>query len=179
MVFKAASKAGSQKCHHIAGEAHSAFTFPALAGRLSETGVYGEATHTHTDVGRDFMRAVLGFEHAFPNTLTVGAELYYNGQGMTDRTRHDFTQLFSGNIQNAARRYTGAHLKYEFTPLLRTENNPITNLDDGSRFFAPSLIYSLTESWDWAAGVQLFHGGIGSEYGRFYDLYYTSLQWYF
>lgn len=69
--------------------------------------------------------------------------------------------------------------KCDFTPLLRTENNLIANLDDGSLFFAPSLIYSLTDNWDWAAGVQLFHGNTGSEYGRFYDLYYTSLQWYF
>lgn len=150
-----------------------------FSGRLSETGVYGEATHAHTDVGRDFIRAVLGFEHAFPNTLTVGAEIYYNGQGMTDRTRYDFTQLFSGKTQNVARRYTGAHLKYEFTPLLRTENHFIANLDDGSIFFAPSMVYSLTADWEWVLGVQFFRGGSGSEYGRFHDLAYTSLQWFF
>ena len=78
-----------------------------------------------------------------------------------------------------ALRDAGAHLKYEFTPLLRTENHFIANLDDASIFFAPSLIYSLTADWEWVLGVQFFRGGAGSEYGRFHDLAYTSLQWFF
>lgn len=150
-----------------------------LAGRAGLAGVYVEAAYTRPENGRNYTRAVAGFDYAFVNTLTVGAELYYNGQGTRERTSYDFARLFSGEIQNVARRYVGAHLKYEFTPLLRTENHFIANLDDGSLFLAPSLIYSLTADWEWVLGVQFFRGGADSEYGRFHDLAYTSLQWFF
>lgn len=150
-----------------------------LIGRFGDAGVYAEMARTRPERGDSYARAVAGAEYAFANTLTVGAELYYNGRGATERARYDFTRLFAGDIQNVARHYAGAWLKYEFTPLLRTENYLIINRDDDSRFFAPSLVYSLTASWDWALGVQFFSGVPDSEYGRFHDVYYTSLQWFF
>lgn len=150
-----------------------------LIGRLGDAGIYAEAAFTRSEAGDNHARAVAGLEYAFANTLTVGAELYYNGGGTTDRARYDFARLFRGEIQNVARRYVGAHLKYEFTPLLRTDNVLILNRDDASRFFAPSLVYSLTQNWDWAVGAQFFGGVADSEYGRFYNVYYTSLQWFF
>lgn len=150
-----------------------------LAGRLGDAGLYAEAAHTRPALGAEYTRATLGAEYAFPNTLTVGAEYYYNGQGTRDRARYDFASLFAGKALNVARRYVGAHLKYELTPLLRSENYLIGNLDDGSRFFAPSLVYSVTANWDWAVGAQFFAGGADSEYGRFHDLYYTYVQWFF
>lgn len=150
-----------------------------LIGRFGDAGVYAEMARTRPEGGDGYARAVAGAEYAFANTLTVGAELYYNGRGATDRARYDFTRLFAGDIQNVARHYVGARLKYEFTPLLRTENYLIINRDDGSRFFAPGLVYSLTQNWDWAVGAQFFSGAAGSEYGRFHDVYYTYLQWFF
>jgi len=150
-----------------------------LASRLGDAGLYAEAAHTRPASGAEYTRATFGAEYAFQNTLTVGAEYYYNGQGTRDRARYDFASLFAGKTLNVARRYLGAHLKYEFTPLLRSENYLIANLDDGSRFFAPSLVYSITANWDWAAGMQSFAGGADAEYGRFHDVYYTYVQWFF
>jgi hypothetical protein len=150
-----------------------------LIGRFGDAGVYAEMARTRPESGDSYARAVVGAEYAFANTLTVGAELYYNGRGATDRARYDFARLFVGDIQNVARHYIGARLKYEFTPLLRTENVLILNRDDGSRFFAPGLVYSLTQNWDWAAGAQFFAGAGDSEYGRFHDVYYTYVQWFF
>ena len=150
-----------------------------FAGRLGEASLYGEAAHTQPDDGPAFTRAVLGSQYAFVNTLTVGAELYWNGAGTADEKRYDFARLFAGAIQNVARRYVAGHLKYEMTPLLRSDNYLIVNLDDGSRFVAPGLVYSLATSWDVGAGVQSFTGPGDSEYGRFRDLYYAYLQWFF
>jgi len=150
-----------------------------LIGRLGDAGIYAEMARTRPETGDDYTRAVAGAEYAFANTLTVGAEIYYNGRGTTERARYDFARLFAGEIQNVARRYVGAHLKYEFTPLLRTDNVLILNRDDGSRFFAPSLVYSLATNWDVALGIQFFGGDADSEYGRFYDVYYTYVQWFF
>jgi hypothetical protein len=150
-----------------------------LIGRFGDAGVYAEMARTRPEGGDGYARAVAGAEYAFANTLTVGVELYYNGRGSTDRARYNFTRLFAGDIQNVARHYVGARLKYEFTPLLRTENYLIINRDDGSRFFAPSLVYSLATNWDWAVGAQFFTGDAGSEYGRFHDMYYMYVQWFF
>ena len=150
-----------------------------LIGRFGDAGIYAEMARTRPESGDGYVVAVAGAEYAFANTLTVGVELYYNGQGTTDRARYDFTRVFAGEIQNVARHYAGARLKYEFTPLLRTENYLIINHDDGSRFFAPSLVYSFATNWDWAAGVQFFTGAGDSEYGRFYDVYHTYVQWFF
>ncbi len=150
-----------------------------LIGRFGDAGVYAEMARTRPEGSDGYTRAVVGAEYAFANTLTVGAELYYNGRGTTDRARYDFTRLFAGDIQNVARRYVGARLKYEFTPLLRTENVLILNRDDSSRFFAPNLVYSFATNWDWAVGVQFFTGADDSEYGRFHDVYHTYVQWFF
>lgn len=150
-----------------------------LAGRLGDAGIYAEAAHTHPELGTEYTRATLGAEYAFPNTLTVGAEYYYNGQGTRERARYDFASLFAGKVLNVARHYLGAHLKYDLTPLWRSDNYLIANLDDGSRFFAPSLVYSFTANWDWAVGAQFFAGGADAEYGRFHDVYYTYVQWFF
>lgn len=150
-----------------------------FAGRIGDAGVYGEVAHTRPSAGDAFTRSVLGAEYAFENTLTIGAEYYWNGEGTSQRSRYDFVRLFSGEIQNVAKHYTGAHLRYEITPLLHSENHLILNHDDASRFFAPGLVYSLTSNWDAAAGAQLFGGDAGSEYGRFYNVYYMYLQRFF
>lgn len=150
-----------------------------FAGRIGDVGVYGEVAHTRPEAGDAFTRAVLGAEYAFANTLTIGAEYYWNGEGTTQRSSYDFARWFAGEIRSVAKHYTGAHLRYDVTPLLRSENHLILNHDDASRFFAPSLVYSLSSSWDAAVGVQLFSGDADSEYGRFRNVYYMYLQRFF
>lgn len=150
-----------------------------LAGHLGQSGIRAEATRTQPDLGNRYTRAVIGAEYAFQNTLTLSGEYYYNGAGAVNRLNYDFPHLLAGDIQNVARHYIGGYAKYEFTPLLRTENYVIVNLDDNSRFVAPALIYSVTSNLEWAVGVQLFHGDNGSEYGALHNVYYTQLQWFF
>jgi opacity protein-like surface antigen len=150
-----------------------------FAGRIGDAGVYGEAAYTRPAAAGAFTRAVLGAEYAFANTLTLGAEYYWNGEGTTQRSRYDFARLFAGEIQNVAKRYIGARLRYDLTPLLRSDNFLILNLDDSSRFFAPSLVYSLASNWDVAVGVQWFSGAADSEYERFHNVYYAYLQRFF
>ncbi len=150
-----------------------------FAGRIGDAGVYGEAARTRQVAAGAFIRSVLGAEYAFENTLTIGAEYYWNGEGTTQRSGYDFMRMYAGQIQNVAKHYTGAHLRYDVTPLLRSENYLILNHDDASRFFAPSLVYSLASNWDAATGVQLFSGEADSEYGRFHNVYYMYLQRFF
>lgn len=132
-----------------------------------------------TSSGTAYRRALLAVDYAFANTLTLSGELYYNGAGAANRIGYDFAALFAGGIRNVARRYLGLYAGYEITPLLKWINYLVANLDDGSRYFSPGLIYSIRTNLDWSLGVQHFAGGAGSEYGRFNDMYYTYLQYYF
>lgn len=150
-----------------------------FAGRLAAAGIHGEVAYTRTDDSHTFTRAVLGFDYAFPNTLTIGAELYWNGQGTAHRHEYDIASLIAGRIQNVARRYVGGLVRHEITPLWRSDNVFIWNADDSSRFIAPALLYSIREGLDLGIGMQLYGGSDTSEYGRFENIYYASVQWFF
>lgn len=145
-----------------------------LSGQILAAGVRAELVQFE-----DYARGVAALDYAFPNTLTLSGELYYNGAGTSDRAAYDFTGLFARRIQNVARRYFGAYLGYEITPLVKSVNYLVVNLDDSSRFFSPSLILSLQANMDLTFGVQLFGGSPDSEYARLTDLYYAQFQWFF
>lgn len=150
-----------------------------FASQIGSAGVRGEITHTRPETGTSYERAVAGLDYAFPNTLILTAELYYNGAGASDPQYYDFASLFAGRIQNVGRRYVGLYASYEITPLLKWNNYFVTNLADHSRYFSPSLTYSVKTNVDLTAGVQFYSGSNGSEYGQFSDVYYTQLQWFF
>lgn len=150
-----------------------------FASQIGSAGVRAELTHTRPETGTSYERAVAGLDYAFPNTLILSAELYYNGAGASDPQAYDFASLFAGRTQNVGRRYLGLYAGYEITPLLKWNNYFVANLADHSRYFSPSLTYSLKTNLDLTLGVQLFEGRNDSEYGQFNDLYYTQLQWFF
>lgn len=145
-----------------------------LTGQLGGAGVRAELVQYE-----DYTRAVAALDYAFPNTLTLSGELYYNGAGTDDTSAYDFAGLFARRIENVGRRYFGAYAAYELTPLLKWVNYFVVNLGDRSRFFSPALAYSLRANLDLSIGAQFFGGAPGSEYARLQDLYYAQLQWFF
>jgi hypothetical protein len=145
-----------------------------LSGQVGGAGVRAELVQYE-----DYARAVLALDYAFPNTLTLSGELYYNGAGTDDTAAYDFTGLFARRIQNVGRRYFGGYAAYELTPLVKWLNYLVVNLGDDSRFFSPVLVFSLQPNLDLSIGAQLFGGSPGSEYARLQDLYYAQLQWFF
>lgn len=150
-----------------------------IAGQFRDAGIRGEVTYTRSRTGASFWRALVGVDYAFPNTLTLTGELYYNGPGATDTEDYDFAALFSGRIQNVARPYFGGYAGYEVTPLVKWNNYLVLNLFDHSVFFSPSLVFSLKSNLDLAVGLQLYRGSTDSEYGHFADVYYVQAQWFF
>ena len=150
-----------------------------IATQWRSAGVRAELTHNDSDVGPTYFRAVLAMDYAFPGTLTLSGELYYNGAGATDPAAYDFPSLFARRIQNVGRRYFGGYAGYEITPLLKWANYLVLNVGDHSRFYSPELTFSLRENVGFRIGAQLFGGSAESEYGRFHDLYYAELQWSF
>ncbi|VCJ27910.1 hypothetical protein [Burkholderia pseudomallei] len=150
-----------------------------IATQIGTAGVRGEFTLNRATTGGSYQRALVGLDYAFANTLTLTAELYYNGAGTTNPAAYDFTSLFTGKIQSVAKHYLGGYAGYEITPLLKIQGYVVLNLDDGSRFISPVLTYSIRTNLDWAIGAQFFMGSPSSEYGHFHNVYYTQVQWFF
>ncbi len=150
-----------------------------LAGQIGEAGVRAELTRSRRATGVTTTRALLGMDYAFANTLSLTGELYHDGAGASDPQGYDFGALFAGRVQNLGRRYAALYAGYEITPLLKTSNYFVANLNDRSRYIAPSASYSIRANLDWTLGAQLFRGRAGSEYGALKDMVFTQLQWFF
>ena len=52
---------------------------------------------------------LLGLDYAFANTLTLSAEIYYDGSGSSDPAGYDVAGLLAGRRQSVARRYGGLY----------------------------------------------------------------------
>jgi hypothetical protein len=150
-----------------------------IATEIGAAGVHAELTHTRGETAGSYRRALVALDYAFQNTLTIGAELYYNGAGASNRAAYDFAALFAGRIQNVGRRYLGGYAAYDITPLVKWTNYMVVNLADRSIFFSPALSFSLQANLDVTVGTQLFAGAADSEYGRFRDLLFVQVQWFF
>lgn len=150
-----------------------------FSGQIHQMGIHCEAAYTWADRRASFARAVVGGDYTFANTLSLGVEYYFNGQGTAHEADYIFNLLFSGASLNLARHYLGIYAGYDFTPLLRWNHYAIININDGSYFLAPSLVYSVITNVDWSVGFQGFGGETGSEYDAFQPVYYTQLQWFF
>lgn len=150
-----------------------------VATQVGQAGLRGEATYTIPRTGKNYRRLLLGVDYAFANTLTLGAEFYHNGAGASTESAYDFPALLNGRILSLGRRYAGLFASYEITPLMKTQHYIVGNIQDGSRYYSPSLTYSVRTNLDWTTGAQLFSGNAQREFGRMKNLYYTQLQWYF
>lgn len=131
-----------------------------LAGQVGQTGVRAEVTRSWGSTGGT--RVLIGADHAFANTLTLSGELFHDGAGAPDR-----------------RRYAGVSVRYDITPLWRTRHELVVNLQDGSRYYSPALIWSARENVDLTLGGQFFGGKAGSELSAFRRVLYLQLQWFF
>jgi hypothetical protein len=150
-----------------------------VAGQIGDAGVRAELTRSRAEGTAGYVRALVGIDYAFANTLTLSGELYFDGAGTRDRRRYDFAALFSGRRQSLARRYLGLSASYDVTPLVKTRHDLVLNLDDSSRYWSPTLTWSLRTNLDATFGAQLFGGPAGSELGAFKKLLYVQLQWFF
>lgn len=142
-------------------------------------GIRGEATATRPILGPAYGRALLGADYGFQNTVTLTAELYYNGQGVSNPARYDLSALVAGRMLNVARRYGAVAVSYQITPLLKIAGYGVVNADDGSGILWPKLEYSVAANLDLAIGVQRFTGGSDSEYGRVSNLLHGDVRWFF
>ena len=147
-------------------------------GHLLNGELRGEGTVTNPKGEDAYLRAVIGYEYDFANTLTVFGEYFYNGNAAPDPTGEQ--RLLSRTIFTTQTHFLGAGLGYDVTPLLRVETYGILAVEDAeSAFLNPLLRYNLRPNLDVLAGAQLFLGPARSEYGLLPNVYYAQLQWFF
>jgi hypothetical protein len=150
-----------------------------VASQIGDAGVRGEAARLRPRGGGGFNRLMAGVDYAFPNGLTLSAELYYNGAGSRDPAGYDFAGQRSGRLASLATRYAGLYASYEITPLLKWMTYVVVNGDDRSRAIDTRLVWSVRSDLDLTAGVQRFSGRSGSEFGTVPAAWQAQLQWFF
>jgi len=113
----------------------------------------------------------VGVEHRWENTLTLRAEQFYHGGGVSSSVAYAIpvgTQDFY-----MARNYTAFGASYEFTPLLSGDMTAIYNWMDSSSLFAIYALYSLSDESELAISGVLSRGerptgtSINSEFGLY------------
>lgn len=122
-------------------------------------------------------------------------ELYWNGLGETDyENLPENTDLLSalarGEVFTLGRLYVAPHLSVELHPLFTLAVSGITNLLDPSGIVQPRFVWNIAQDIEAMAGLNLYWGGAGTEYGGFdlpgtafraapADSVYAWLTWYY
>lgn len=150
-----------------------------LASQVGDAGWRAELVRTMPRHGSPFSQVLVGLDYAFANTLTLTGELYYNGGGTGNVAQYDVAALLTGRTQGLARRYAALYASYEITPLLKTINYAVANLDDTSQFLSPTLVYSARPNLDLTFGLQWYQGAAATEFGRFHKAAFIQVQYFF
>jgi hypothetical protein len=91
---------------------------------------------------------VFSADYTLPNTLSMIAELYYNGQGKTDPASYQFARLFNGEIQSLAQRYLGAMVRYDLPRFGNGETITSATWMTGANFCMPVLYILQRKTWN-------------------------------
>jgi len=152
-----------------------------IASQAGEAGIRAEATwqHPRTPGTSAFQRVMVGLDYAFANTLTLSAELYYNGAGSRDPAHYDLEGQAAGRVLALATRYLGLYAGYEITPLLASRSYLVFNLDDGSGALDTRLTWSVQTNVELSLALQRFTGSRESEFRRWPNTWLAQLQWFF
>lgn len=134
-----------------------------------------EATITLAHDEPDYFSFVINLDYTFANSLYLLGEYYYNGQGKRDKNTYQRVRRTLGEINFLGEDLFGLVIGYDLTPLIRTDNYLIFNLNDQSLFINPEISWSLLKNSELLLGGQFFSGDTLSEFGGYNDLVY--LRW--
>jgi hypothetical protein len=168
-----------------------AFASVSVAG----TGLRGEVSRTTPGNPIDrlrrpsFWRAGIGVDRQLTSTLTLAAEVAYDGFG--ERRAEDYPSVLSsarfqrGELPGPGQFATGGTLSWKFHPLGTLSTLAVVNLNDGSSAIMPIVYWSVNSRIDILGGMQVLTGppptttGIPrSEYGGFGSAVITGLKVY-
>lgn len=149
-----------------------------FAGNLFTAGLRGEGIvrfEKHSTVEK----YILDLDYQFTSKLYALIEYQFNGEGSGERTSYELQRLLTAEILNLARNYIAVSTTYQLHPLVTAGVTWNANLDDGSGFFSPSVMYSAAANADLGAGGLLTYGGDLSEYWYYPTSIYVKGTFYF
>jgi hypothetical protein len=162
-----------------------------LAGQVDGAGVRGELTYRKRNpvpgivpvATADALRFTVGADYAFPNTLYVIGEYFYNrGQpalAETGNLNSQFLILSSSEIFTRNRHFVSLGATYDLTPLWKVENYVIIDTTGPSVALLPSVTHNLTPDIDLSFGGQIFGSLPGGEFEGVGDLVYAEFIFHF
>jgi len=155
-----------------------------FAGSMGDSGFSGEVTFTDPEVGKEFTRFLLSWDHTFTSSLFILFEYLHNGGNLDGENLRRFIDtesrtIFTGEIVTRNKHFLGSVVGYDITLLLRGDILIIYDIDDNSIFTRPSLTYNVMSNVDWTVGGQIFSGSMNSEFGDLNESFFTSVKCYF
>lgn len=151
-----------------------------FSGDIWDIGWRGELTYNRSDVGDDFFQAAFGLDYAWPNTFYLLFEYFYNGQA-TNRVIPGAPQSIPGAqpIKTSHQNFLSTQVSYDFTPIIKGNLFAIVDLNGGSAFISPELVYGVLPWLDWTFGVHLFFGRETGEFTPVPHVYYSEAKLFF
>ena len=139
---------------------------------------------------RNYFMNVLGVSYRFNNGLQFTAEHLFNGMGDSDNLDASNVRYKNGVNTTLNEHLSAVSLGYEFTPLINGLYDVTLAWADSSHQHNFSFVRSITDNIDFVVGGQINFGdrptgsnwqnpNIQSEFGRFANIYYTELKYYF
>ncbi len=127
------------------------------------------------------LRLTFGADYAFPNTLYIVAEYFYNQGQPALSPEFDPASLFifTSEIFTRNRHFFSSGATYDVTPLFKIEGYAIWDMAGGSWFLMPQARYNLAANIDIAAGAQFFTGGEASEFGVLHHTFFAEFEVHF
>lgn len=150
-----------------------------LAGQLGLAGIRAEVAHQRPTGTDSFTRLMIGLDYAWPSTLTVSVEGYYNGAGTRRRPYLNSGEPTGGSLLGLATRYVGLFAGVELSPTLKWNNYLVLNADDSSHALDARLVWSVEQNLDLTIGMRHFTGPAGSELAQYPNGLLAQLQWFF
>ncbi len=139
---------------------------------------------------RNYFMNVLGASYRFSNDLQFIVEHLFNGIGDSDNLDASNIRYKNGVSTTLSEQLSAFSLGYEFTPLITGQYDATLAWTDSSHQHNFLLVQSITDNIDLVFGGQVNYGdrpngtnwqnpNIQSEFGRFANVYYMELKYYF
>jgi hypothetical protein len=150
-----------------------------FAGPIGQGLVRGEGITFFREDGGAVFQGVIAGEYTFPNTLGIVVEYFENGEGKARTREYEVARLMRGEIVALGKRFLGAIIGYDVTPLWRAELTMLLSLTDQSSYVNPRLAYAVTANIELGVAAGITSGNGRSEFGRISNLYYADFRWAF
>lgn len=147
---------------------------------------------------KDYFRSSMGLDYSLRNGTYLFIEYHFNqaGASLSEDYLNKFktTAYTEGSVYLMGQHYLAPGFSHQITPLITFTGEALINLSDPSLFLAPQLEYNIAENVYLSAGAYLGLGKspemsksqysepklqLGSEFGSYPDMFFTSFRVYF